>query len=136
MTWLYGSSRYVQSQAMSKVRLLNLSPDTKVAGMTGSLNGTKELASNVCYSLGSVWYSVSTESASYSAVDDLSGEVLTTKVETPPAAPLGYTNFLLGLQSASGSFGAQMVSNLHLGSSYPHLILSKFSPILVAGPAE
>ena len=64
--------------------------------MTGSLNGTKELASDVRYSLGSVWYDVPTESATYAAKDDLSGKVLTTKVETPPAAPLGFTFFLLG----------------------------------------
>ena len=77
--------------------------------MTGSLNGTKELASDVRYSLGSVWYDVPTESATYAAQDDLSGKVLTTKVETPPAAPLGFTFFLLGLQSESGSFAVEMV---------------------------
>ena len=31
----------------SGVRLFNLSPDTKVAGMSSSANGTKALATNV-----------------------------------------------------------------------------------------
>jgi hypothetical protein len=76
--------------------------------MTCSANGTEEIASNVKYSLGSPWYNVPTASATYTAKDDLSGKVLTTKVETPPAAPLGYTNFLLGL-AGGGGFGIELL---------------------------
>jgi hypothetical protein len=43
----------VQTDTSAKVRLFNLSPDTKVAGMACSANGTQEIASNVHYSLGS-----------------------------------------------------------------------------------
>ena len=103
------AASYVQSQNTSKVRLFNLSPDTKVAGMICSADGATELASNVRYSLGSTWHEVPTESASFTAKDDLTGKVLVSKTETPPAAPLGYTNFLVGLQGGSGDLVAQMV---------------------------
>ena len=57
--------------------------------MTCSANGASELASNVRYSLGSPWYEVPSTQATFSVKDDLSGAILTTRVETPPAAPLG-----------------------------------------------
>ena len=41
--------------------------------------------------------------------DDLTGATLTTRAETPPAAPLGYTNMLLGLQQGSGFNAVQVV---------------------------
>lgn len=74
--------------------------DTKVAGLTCSGNGTKEIVSGVDYSLGSEWVSVASTSATYSATD--SGKTIASKIETPPAAPLGGTNMLLGLQGSTG----------------------------------
>ena len=50
--------------------------------------------------------------AEYSAVsgrDFYNGKTLLTKTETPPAAPLGYTNMLIGLQGGSGATAAQIV---------------------------
>jgi|EP01047_Picozoa_sp_COSAG01_P081140 hypothetical protein len=47
--------RYVQPGTVGSVRLFNLSPDTKTAGMMCSANGTTEIAKNVQYSLGSDW---------------------------------------------------------------------------------
>ena len=41
------AASYVQPGDSAKVRLFNLSPDTKVAGMSSSANGTKALATNV-----------------------------------------------------------------------------------------
>jgi hypothetical protein len=95
------AASYVESSASSKIRLFNLSPDTKLAGMTCSANGTKEIVFGVDYSLGSDWVTVPTASATFSATDG--AKTIASKVETPPAAPLGATNMLLGLQGAAGS---------------------------------
>ena len=83
------AASYVQTDSTSKVRLFNLSPDTKAAGMVCSANGTAEIARNVLYSLGSSWTPVPTASLSFGFKDDISGRTLTTRKETPPAAPLG-----------------------------------------------
>ena len=101
----------MQTATSSKVRLFNLSPDTKEAGMACSGNGSKELATNVQYSLGSDWYDVATVAAAFTASDDLTGKELLTRTETPPAAPLGFTNMLIGLQQAdsSGPHAIQMI---------------------------
>ena len=80
--------------------LLLLLQDTKLAGMTCSANGTKEIVSGVDYSLGSDWVTVPTASVTFSATDG--SKTIASKVETPPAAPLGATNMLLGLQGAAG----------------------------------
>jgi hypothetical protein len=82
--------------------------DTKQAGMTCSANGTTEIATKIDYSLGSAWVTVPTVSATYGFVDDSTGKSITTKTETPPAAPLGSTNMLIGLQSG-GAFPVQAV---------------------------
>ena len=37
-------------------------------------------------------------SQTFTFTDDLTSKSLLTKTETPPAAPLGYTNILMGLQ--------------------------------------
>jgi hypothetical protein len=81
------AASYVQTSANSKLRLFNLSPDTKQAGcalkftlrsildllsaskwtslsrMSCSANGTKEIASGVAFGLGSDWATVATASA-------------------------------------------------------------------------
>lgn len=95
---------------MSKVRLFNLSPDTKAAGMSCSGNGTKEIASNVDFSLGSDWMPVATTSATYTFMDDVAKKTLTTKTLTPAHAPIGNTNVLIGMQAGSGELGVQVVS--------------------------
>ena len=99
--------------------------------MSCSANGTKEVASDVQYSLGSDWYDVPTVASTFSVHDDLSGSVITTRQETPPAAPIGmnttalsslgcvftpmvlcvagFTNMLIGLQGAGGPTGVQLV---------------------------
>ena len=103
------AASYVQGETNSKVRLFNLSPDTKSAGMGVSSNGTKDVVSDVAYGLGSDWVVVATESASYTFKDDLSLKTLTSRTETPPAAPLGFTNMLLGLQGGAGVYAVQAV---------------------------
>ena len=77
-----------------------------MAGLTCSANGTKEIVSGVDYSLGSEWVTVPSTSATYTATD--SGKTIASKVETPPAAPLGGTNMLLGLQGG-GDYSVQLV---------------------------
>jgi len=67
--------------------------------MTCSANGTKEIVSGVDFSLGSDWVTVSSASATYTATDG--GKTIASKVETPPAAPLGGTNMLLGVQGST-----------------------------------
>lgn len=108
------AASYVQPGNSAKVRLFNLSPDTRVAGMASSANGSKPIATNVAFSLGSDWVNVPASSQTFTFTDDMTSKVLTTKTETPPAAPLGYTNILLGMQKqssgASGSgLGMQVV---------------------------
>lgn len=66
-----------------------LMQDTQIAGMTCSANGTAQLAKNVRYSLGSPWYEVPTAASTFSVQDDLTGATVTTRLEEPPAAPLG-----------------------------------------------
>jgi ABC-type glycerol-3-phosphate transport system permease component len=77
--------------------------------MTCSANGTTEIASKVDYSLGSPWVPVPTESASYAFVDDSTTNTIATKVLTPPAAPIGSTNMLIGLQNGGNDFSVQAV---------------------------
>lgn len=104
------AASYVDTDPTSKVRLFNLAPDVKAAGMSCSSNGTKEIASNVDFSVGSDWQPVATESATFTFVDDIGKKTLTSKTLTPAAAPIGNTNVLLGLTSATGDFGIQAVS--------------------------
>ena len=59
------------------------------------------------YSLGSAWVTVPSTSATYSATNG--GKTITSKVETPPGAPLGGTNMLLGLQHAGDGYAIQLV---------------------------
>ena len=77
--------------------------------MTCSANGTAEIAKNVQYSLGSTWYTVPTSPSTFTAMDDLTNKKLTSRLETPPGAPLGYTNVLIGLQKGSGTKVIQMI---------------------------
>ena len=103
------AASYVQSASTSKVRLFNLSPDTKAAGLTSSLNGTTELASNVQYSLGSSWVNVATAATTWGVIDDLTKKKLATFRHTPPAAPLGFSNMLIGLQAGKGATAIRVV---------------------------
>jgi hypothetical protein len=93
------AASYVASANSSKVRLFNLSPDTKAAGM--ALGGVAT-ASNIAYSLGSAWTPVAaTTPGAFTFTDELTRKTLATKTVVPPAAPLGFTNVLLGLQSGA-----------------------------------
>ena len=73
--------------------------------------GDKSVATGVAYSLGSQWAEVPTASESFQFADSGSGKALLTKTETPPKAPIGATNFLLGVQNPlAGVLGLQAVS--------------------------
>ena len=98
------ASSYVEDAP--KVRLFNLSPDTKSAGM---VSGGKVLASNVAYSLGSPWHTIQNASVSYSFTDDLTKKELLSRTEEPPPHGLGATNILLGLQASAGLLGVNVV---------------------------
>ena len=69
----------------------------------------KDIASDVAFGLGSDWVKVSNSSGLFGFVDDMEHKVLTTKTVTPAAAPIGNTNVLVGLQSATGAYGVQVV---------------------------
>ena len=100
------AASYVDTDSSSKVRLLNLAPGIRQAGMT---LGGKEIASNVAFGLGSSWVKVSNASAAYGFVDDLTKKTLATKTVTPAAAPIGNTIVLVGLQGAAGPYEIQAV---------------------------
>ena len=100
------AASYVQPGTGGKVRLFNLSPDTKVAGMSITSGTPKTLAKNVQYSLGSDWLPVPVTSQTYSFTDDLTSKVLTTRVETPPQSPLvRVTIRLLAMPSTATTYG-------------------------------
>ena len=53
--------------------------------------------------------------STFTVFDDLTNTKLATRLETPPAAPLGFTNMLIGLQKGSdddddGATAIQLVS--------------------------
>ena len=101
----------VSSKTSAAVRLFNLSPDTKDAGMS---LGAKELVKNVAFSLGSPWVDVPAASASFTFTDSLTAKEIAALTHTPPAAPLGFTNFLLGMQSPGAAGGAYEIRALAL----------------------
>ena len=103
------AASYVQGAKSSKVRLFNLSPDTKAAGMTCSATGAAEIASNIAYGLGSTWVDVPTSAETFGFKDDSSSKSLTTRQVTPQPAPIGNTLVLLGLQGSSGLYDVQVV---------------------------
>lgn len=74
--------------------------------MASSANGSKPIANNVAFSLGSAWMTVPAKSQTFTFTDAMTNKVIATKTETPPPAPIGYTNVLLGMQKASGDAGA------------------------------
>lgn len=104
------AASYIDTDSTSKVRLFNLSPDTKAAGMSCSANGTSEIASNVAFSLGSQWVPVPTAAATYTFSNDETDKVLATTKLTPAMPPIGNTNMLIGLgDSGSAEFTARVV---------------------------
>ena len=47
--------------------------------------------------------------STFTVFDDLTNTKLATRLETPPAAPLGFTNMLIGLQQAEGPHAIQTI---------------------------
>ena len=74
--------------------------------MASSANGSEPIANNVAFSLGSAWVTVPVKSQTFTFTDAMTNKVIGTKTETPPPAPIGYTNVLLGMQKPSGGAGA------------------------------
>ena len=90
-----------------KIRLMNLAPDTKDAGM--ALQGGKSLASKVAFSLGSAWAEAPAGISSafdFTDDDDAPPKPIGSVTATLPPAPLGMTNYLLGMQNATGAFAS------------------------------
>ena len=100
----------VQGANSSKVRLFNLSPDTKSASMGIALGPAPvSIAKDVAFGLGSTWTPVPPVAGKFSFTDGGSNKVLVSATEIPPPAPLGFTNMLIGLQSSSGAMGVKAV---------------------------
>ena len=68
-----------------------------------TLAGGREIASSIAYGLGSDWVPVPTVSEVFDFRDDETSKILSTMQTTPAAAPIGNTNVLLGLQTATGT---------------------------------
>ena len=98
------AASYVPGANTSKVRLFNLSPDTNKASMAV---GGAAAASRVAYSLGSDWSAVPAAAGTYKFTDSATKKNLVTRSEAPPAAPLAFTNVLIGLESGSGVMGSR-----------------------------
>ena len=77
--------------------------------MQCAANGTKDLVHNVAFPLGSPWVEVGEADDTFTFLDDITAETLTIVKHTPPAAPLGFTNMLLGLQDSTGDYGTKVV---------------------------
>lgn len=108
------AASYVQPGSGGKVRLFNLSPDTKAAGMSITSGTPKALTKNVQYSLGSDWFPVPVTSETYSFSDSLTNKVLTTRVETPPPNPLvRYGTEMLSKTSAAITHARELHASLH-----------------------
>ena len=93
----------------AKVRLFNLSPDTKSAGMSSSATGAEEIVNDVAFSLGSQWVDVSKTTATYTILDDSAGSKarpIHSSSIAPPAFGV-WTNMLIGLQKGGGA-GVQL----------------------------
>lgn len=101
------AASYVQGANTSKVRLFNLSPDTQSCAMAV---GGVAAANDVAYSLGSDWTPVPPTPGTFTFSDSISKKTLITKTVAPPAAPLGFTNVLLGLQNGAGALGIHVAS--------------------------
>jgi hypothetical protein len=52
---------------------------------------------------------VPTSPTTFTVQDDLTNKKLASRLETPPAAPLGYTNMLLGMQKGTGTKVIQLI---------------------------
>ena len=92
------TASYVPNTNSSGIRLFNLSPDTKSAGIQA---GGTTLADNVLYTLGSVWVDIPQGAETFSVFDDATKKALATDTTSPPSAPFVFTNFLIGLQNAT-----------------------------------
>jgi hypothetical protein len=84
-------------------RLFNLSPGG--SGFISMAADGHTLATDVRYSLGSSWTPVAAKSTKFTFSDSVSKAALATTTITPPQAPLGMTNVLLGVQSGGGGDG-------------------------------
>jgi hypothetical protein len=98
------AASFVPPKDGSAVRLFNLAPDVKSAGL--NIGAGKLLVDHVQYSLGSTWHPVESVSTTFTAVDDAGNAGLHPEVTmTPPLAPQVFTTFLLG----SKEFGYTLV---------------------------
>ena len=88
----------VEKGNTSQVRLFNLSPDTRIAGMNSSAPGSDSI-SGVKFSLGSSWMSFPTTAQTFTFYDDdvTSPVEILSKPGSPMGPPVGSTQFLVGL---------------------------------------
>ena len=102
------AASYVPIAQSTGVRLFNLSPDTKLAGMT---RNSHVIIDKIDYTLGSSWVVVPEDQATFSAFDDANKAILASDTTTPPSPPFVFTNFLIGLNNATGgsTFATRLV---------------------------
>jgi len=102
------AASYTPNPFSSGVRLFNLSPDTKDAGMLAS---GKVILNDIAYTLGSDWVVIPQGSETFTVVDSVSNKTLAADTTAPPNAPFVFTNFLIGLQSANNgsAYATQVV---------------------------
>jgi len=84
------------SNGEAEVRLFNLGPDTAHATM--SHNGVS-VASDVAFTLGSIWSAMPCSNATFTVTDTTSGKLLASFEQTPPVGASSV--FLIGSQNSS-----------------------------------
>lgn len=90
----------------ASVRFFNLSPNTKLAGLTSSAPRAAVI-SNIKFSLGSKWERFPVQNQTFTVVDDDNSPAvaLLNFTISPVAPPIGSTVFLLGLQKTPNAIG-------------------------------
>jgi hypothetical protein len=93
------AASYVPTTGNASVRLVNLSPYTKLAGMMSASGAATRAISDVHYGLASPWKPFPAEPQTFSFFDDVTSHPTKIySVQDSPAGPLiGSSQFLLGM---------------------------------------
>lgn len=106
------AASYVQQNGSASVRLFNLAPDTKAAGMSSTRGGGK--VSETKYGLSSKWepFPVGPQNFQFFDDDETPPKMVLEKSVILSGPPIGETQFLLGLQDPQAPASVRLSSLL------------------------